>query len=282
MRALALLALLCLTAGCSGVVPDSTGAGPASPTPTATAAPVPTEVNRSAELAPGVTAEGIEDPNALLAAHQQAIDGKHVGLVTGVAYPEGGPGEHRMHASIGPDRERFYVEDYLWDASSANGSAGTPARILRGYGDTEATYIRIEEENTTRYLRNQPLTLQPEAVPRFSVERLVRTLAVERVNRTGDDIRIEGHPTRPISSIRESGRLEAVNVTIVVAPSGRLRYVDFRYPVAHDGGIVPAIGYVNYLGVGVGEVAKPGWLPTAREATANETVETPRTRTATA
>lgn len=266
---------LLLAAGCSGLAGD--------PTPTVTPAPVPTDTpvrTPVPALAPGVTADGVEDPLALVEAHDSALRGtsRTVRLVRTIRYPNGTLVARRVQVTrIAADGERFHT---IID------TGGPEVTSFRGriefWSDGSRLFQEITFDNRTSYAA-MPL----EAYERQSSIRItspggetfflpviaVETRVTGRVTRNGTTLyRLEGTAARPDLLASATDADEPHNATLRALVDARGVVHEFRlaYDGTLDGRPVRVVLTGRYTGVGTTIVDRPSWYRAALNATGME------------
>lgn len=164
----ALVAILVVLAGCTGIGPGTTTPTTTPPTtaaPTTTTA-VPTTPGSNDSLAPGVTVAGIVNPVALMNAHQRALLADGFVLNQTVVVTEGGRVETRttVRTASGPDGEVGLQTGTAWSVDP-DGNAST---ILNDVWMNTATMVSRHVEAGTATYRIQPRLFPPEALVWFS------------------------------------------------------------------------------------------------------------------
>lgn len=268
------LAVLLVTAGCSGLGPVG-GDGGAEPTSSLTPVPIPEDDSRKA-LAPGLTADGVESPRALADGHEASLANRSYRLVANrtVRYENGTLRERLLvDLSLGADRS------YLVETSTAGPSApvflGTPpARAT--FWSNGSTYARqLTRDNRTTYTTFQPSegagTWQywartvpfggQVATPQRFLERTFSAVPVRIAGRVpGEDpaaYRLTGNRTTgPLPGVTDP---RAVDLRATVTAGGLVRSLSLTYVGTVDGEPVRVRWTVRYGAVGNTTVERPSW-----------------------
>lgn len=248
-----LLVALVATAGCSAPFADSTPVA----TETVTPAPVPDESqgpDRTAELAPGLTEEGIVDAASLVGAHTEALfDTSYTARLTTTRTAGNGTvleRYDRVLRTAGPERFRYVL------------TVETPnvERRTDRWRDGERAYEAVTRNGTTTYRTlDDPTT--PTLLSQEGLVRLFRTLPSRVTDtRTADGTttyRVAGGPgdLAPLSNVSyvlhvtDRGRITSFRVTYV-----RETATDRPLDVTVDASVVR---------VGETTVERPAWYDEA-------------------
>ncbi|MFC7228258.1 hypothetical protein N0B31_12660 [Salinirubellus salinus] len=272
------LACLLVLAGCSGLT------APAAPTPaeTVTPAPVPSPPpTPPPDLAPGLTASGVTDAGALLAAHRSHLEGTsfRTNRTVSRTLPDGTV-ESRVvtRARFGADG-RYHVVRTIDGALRER--LGTVARVEQ-YATSERGFRRrVVDDGNATYATVAPADgegPQPTALlPGPTAGREV-LLALSAVNATVTDreradgewrYRLAGTGLRSVAALRSlTGRSDVasianLSVTAVVTESGLVRSYAVTYADRREGGLVRVRRAGRIAGVGATDVSRPDWYATA-------------------
>ncbi|WP_255150421.1 DUF7537 family lipoprotein [Halorarius halobius] len=273
MRAgVAVVAVLALLAGCSG-----TPVGDATPTRTIT----PVEVPASDRIAPGVTADGVVDPQALGAAHAGALDDRSYTLTA----------NHSSTYANGSVRSAYDVRVWLSadrDYRAVSRTAGPEAPVLLGappasgeFWSNGTTYVAaVSHANETRYNRFRPpdgyagtWRYWIEAValdgdPAAAVAGVTRAADPEPVGKrsVGGTVvytLVGDSTTAPAGSDALVDARDA-GVTVNVTETGLVRSYTLRYTATTAAGAtVTVVRRVRYGNVGATTVERPDWFDRA-------------------
>lgn len=271
------LAVLLVTAGCSGFAPvgdDDTG-----PTSSLTPVSVPEEDGRE-ELAPGLTADGVQNPEALADAHAARLENRSYRLVinrTVRDWNESLREQLLLNLSLSTDRS------YLVDTATAgpeapvflgrppaeatfwsNGSVYT-RRLSRDGGPTYTAFQPSEGAGTWQYwARTAPFGGQ-QSSPRGFISRTfaaVPTRTADRqVRENGTTYRLEG--ARAVGPLGEVDDPRAVTLRARVTDAGLVRSVSLSYTGTIGGELVRAHWTVRYEDIGTTTVEQPSWTERA-------------------
>lgn len=268
------LAVLLALSGCGGLF------GGGTPTPTVTPADVPTgspTAPPARELAPGLTGDGIEDPWALAAAHDDALadisyterivdrtrgrDGTERGRVNTTAYVQ--PDPERSH-SIAVSTSR--PDRFAFDADR-----------VEFYREGERRFVAITRANGTEYLafddpgagRSMRLFLLFSSVE-TRVDGTVTRNDTELYRVRSVDLRA---PDQFAAAVGEDDEAEVGNVTVraLVDQWGLVHEYEYAYTVARDGVERRLSRRVEYAALGRTTVERPDWYDEAVNATGTAT-----------
>jgi hypothetical protein len=320
-RVLPVVLLVCLLAlaGCSGFSAggsgSGSGAGPgigndAGSRVSVTPAPVPT-VERTGtsgpRLAPGLAADGVADPDALLAAHRSVLDDTTytVRAVVNATYPNGttyyrtaararvterDDGYHYSSRFDRPNRSTNTLVRYeswsgggtILTAATRRENATEDATIGRSGNtttDRNATYSQDRTYRAIRseYERNTGLYGLPRYGERITAQvGAAETVVRERADTVGSDPYILAiGSVRDLRALADGRFRDPRNATgrLLVDPQGFVREYRLRYTATTpEGYTVRVAESISYSAVGRTAVKRPPWYEKALNAT-NVTVE---------
>ncbi|MEF8852213.1 MAG: hypothetical protein V5A44_06750 [Haloarculaceae archaeon] len=241
------LALVVVLAGCGSVVDGGTTPEEDTPTRTLTPAPVPTSATPTDELVtlpPGVTGDGIADPDALLDAHRSALRNRSYTLRARISVR--GVVSERFTRVESPTR--YYQRDVRY---------GTGSNVTRFASDT-SVYTRSTYDSVTRYDRFEAVI-----PPRSTTVRESRALleldsaAVTRTTRDGHTVFVvrgtyPTHPTLP--GVRN------FSLRVVVEPDGLVRSLHATYVRVEGATRTNVTRSFTYTDVGATTVERPAWV----------------------
>jgi len=280
-----LVALVVVAAALVGGVPGASddsgtqravdgGAGASTPTPFAGAGTVPSTTSTATstpfpELSPapadayppGVNESGIVDPDALLAAHTEAVAGSPHRLV--LTYTEfddlGRTGQRRLVASVDRrDRLRASVSD-----SGAGVGIADPVPRWEAYADGATLYRRFPRYNGTLYRRDGGPTV-PANVVVFGRSYLDRTLRIDSSRLAGTTVRNGTRLFEIVVTGDDDPRTADVRGRLVVDDRGIVRSFRRQY-AANATGKLSATVSLRYEFARV-TADPPPWLSRARAA----------------
>jgi hypothetical protein len=275
----ALLATVIVLSGCSGTFGNGTS------TPTVTPAEVP-PVESTEALAPGLTEAGIDDPVALVGAHERVL--------------------RNASYTVSADIDERFASGELRRRKAANGqyAAGTtPYRLrveLAGtalpepvpyrttvWSDGERGLKAVTRNDTTRYLAVRDLR------PGFAGSRTLYALGPAEENNLqslfaaadrGTVERIERNTTGParyrittdrfsrpnLSAIRPPTAIESAAFSAVVDSRGIIREYRLEYSGEIDGRPVHGVERVRFTDIGTTTVERPPWSDEALNGSRSE------------
>lgn len=271
MRRLLVAGLLVL-AGCGGL-----GGGTPTPAPTA---PAETTAGADAFVAPGVTREGIADPDALARAHGAAVEGRSYVLASErvARYPNGtlrsrltvrvalgaDHGYRATASTAGPEAPTFLGDPPATGTFWSNGTT-----YARRFTHGERTvYNEFEPRQNgagtwSYWVRTVPFGgRQSDPVSFYrAVFWSARSWSVERRPANGTAAyRLVATGTTESGFDPDVTRLRTARLVADVAPSGLVRTLSLRYAGESAGAPVRVRWTVRYRGVGSTAVARPPWL----------------------
>ncbi|WP_123533482.1 DUF7537 family lipoprotein [Halosimplex salinum] len=277
MRAAAVVVVLVVLAGCSGIVP---GPDPDSGPETVTPAPVPTDEG----FPPGIGPSGVTDSSALAVAHAAALDGNAYTLLSNrtVRRPNGSiRSVLAVELELSPSR-RYHV-DVSVRGPDAPVVIGEPPTRAEYWADDE-TYLRRQViDNRTEYSRYDAsedyvgtwrfwlgtvaLDIGPEADLRRTLDSF-RTSVAERTTDDGRElVHIVGTATRSDEFVDDQSDAGAVtNATLhaFVTESGFVESYHVVYDAERaDGSVVRVRRSVRFREVGSTTVDRPSWYDEA-------------------
>ena len=253
--------VLVVLAGCNGVLDGGDGS-----TATVTPAAVPTDrptATAHPALAPGLTRRGIEDPEALLAAHADALDGRSFTTRsnTTVEFPNGSVAARGTSTTYaGPSGEAVRL------VLDRNGT-DEPTRIEAWQRDGELLVNRTYTNGTTTYDRiavggQQRIGTYGAGSLEylFDSTSLAGTSVAERAR--------NGTPVYVVRGRTEGQLMDGTTFRLVVDSDGRIqRYRVTRATFAGNESAT-ATTVVTYDDVGTTPPPeRPAWVDTARERT---------------
>ncbi|MFB6304734.1 MAG: hypothetical protein ABEH47_06175 [Haloferacaceae archaeon] len=247
--------------------PADTGDGPV-PTPGAYAS-WPTPGDGDAAVAPGVTAAGVVDADALARAHADAVRGRSYEWT--VTYREHGLYRGRTGlVAIGTRTVRVESETEFRDAVRIQGTPHTsplPARERVVYADGSSRSVR-STANGTATVDRYPISFTSDGAGRYADR------AASHVRRfaAADETELAGRVTRGgvryrRVSLRDERHAGVIDLrgTLLVAPSGFVRVLRVAYVVPGQDRV--ASFTFRYAAVGATRVSAPAWYDAARNAT---------------
>lgn len=256
-RAVALLVVLVVLAGCSGA--STSDQATTSPEPS-TAAPVPTDAVWGT-VAPGVGEDGVFDAVELASSHRAALEGESVTVrrTLEVTYGNGTVRRWNETAVLGSDRERTSIvrrTDGVVREHWTNGSqiaervtedgAVVSRSVRRSNGFDRVTVARVYERSLPGLFAS---------LERARVERHDERGEIQRYRVTGRSGPLFEADT-PMGLDPERGALR-----ILVDERGFVREYELAYEaVTHDGASVTAFERVEHADVGTSEVPRPPWV----------------------
>lgn len=261
-----LLAVLVLVvAGCSSAPADDR----TTPGSVETPAPVPTEDLPADRIAPGVSIEGIEDPDRLAEAHDSFLTNRSYAMTSGTRYRfENGSLLYQTthNRTVDRARDRQMVVRERW---------GNPnARLHRpdtSYAEWRNGTVAVERTVRGRSVRYHARERRTRRQPSHggSVAMFVAAHDPEVVGK-----RTSGGTTeyvlvaRNVSEVRLLDRLDAdmtaaPRLVAVVTAAGLVREVRLTAHGSYDGTPVRAQYHVRYGAIGTATVDRPPWLADA-------------------
>ena len=247
------LALAVALAGCGAVGGDGgAGAGADGATPTLTPAPVPVVTDTPVALPPGMTGDGVTNPDRLLAAHRSALDGASYTLRVRVGVGEAV--STRVIRLVSPSR--FYTHDVM----------SGPRGNVTQFATDSVVYAKMEYAGVTQYAEfdnDYPPDSQTVQLTRLFLR--VGDAAVYRTTVDGDPaFAVAGsYPVHP-----EAERLRNYTVRAVVEPGGLVRSLNVSYVRDEGPARTNVTRSFTYSDVGSTEVAAPPWVDREFNATA--------------
>jgi len=299
------LAVVLVLAGCGGLTGTESGAGgdigedeangeigdgaAVSVTP----APVPTVENTTAssqELAPGLSATGVSDPDALLAAHRRVLDADPYTVRAVVRVTDANGTVYSRSAATTRVTERgeryYYVGEFVPSKRSdetlvryeswSDGREILTAATRRENGtagenvttDGNTTYRRVPAE----YERNAGIY----GPPRYGERVRAQVSAVETAVRDRTDTVGPTYYTVAITGVRDPSVLESdrlgnarnVSGRLLVSPKGLVREHRVTFTATTPTGMaVRVVESIRYSSVGWTTVERPPWYDAAIAAT---------------
>jgi hypothetical protein len=274
------LLLLLVTAGCAGIGGQNDQSTTA---PTATE----TATGTAEQLAPGVTAEGVEDARALADAHLDALDASD-GFVKQSA------ATRTNESTTGTWNRTFAVEnESVWRLTTVGDGERVAFSVTNGtldfYGDGEYAYWQLQNDtagNTSYGVRSISVYDGSQPIPADQVfesnnyrslyERsLVYSLAanadsVDALDDSEGAVELSGSAGNPPTAFTQTSEVE---FTMTVAEDGRMTAVDLTYE-SEPGTVERTVTFDTGVSDPVGQ---PDWYETAlnetglSEAATNET-----------
>jgi hypothetical protein len=269
-RALA-VGLALLLAGCGALG----GAAPGTDRPTLTPAPVPTAAPTATDepaLAPGLTADGVADLDALVTAHVRAA--RNTSYVWEV-YEADSEWDGNATARPGPAQRVVYVNDsrYLREVALLAATVDGRRSYLRDYarfadGDEEFATWTAARTNGTAYRR----VADPSANGRLAglaADPLFEFLRLEEstVTRLCHDGRTYYRVSGTRDRLLRYGTVEDFRATAVVRADGFVRELRVFFAVYRGSGRSENHYSFTYSQVGTATLDRPAWVATARNET---------------
>jgi hypothetical protein len=266
--AAAAIAVLVLLAGCGSVAPS----GGETPTRTVTAVPIPQDTptpRGPPVLAPGLSTEGVFDAARLADAHERTLSRTSFTAVREERrrYTNGSfRSRYRSVVRMSAEGDRFR---YALNQTDVRDGQRRPQRLAR-YADGSVVYSATTRGGETTYSvlggpadPTAPSVVFPDnATARFGVARLFGAMRFEVIDRRTVDGR-EVYDVGVAEGSRAVGGLRNVSMNATVREDG----VVVAYRLAYDVSDIRVIVDVDFRRIGGTEVAPPGWLPAARNAT---------------
>lgn len=268
--AAALLACaLAATAGCSGTLGDAT------PTPSYTPAPVPSEGG----YPPGVSSAGLEDRRALLQAHESSLANLSYTVTTRTRVTFENGSTYRasdIRRRVAPDDTR-YLSVRFRGAGYAGSTASPVVRLEQWTNESFSLRRWTYANGSSRFERIEPYG---PISPGTSWLSGVDDEATVRVERRSDVVvltqRREFHGFAPGEPRGES------TLRAVVELDGRIQSTRVRSPIRVAGANATALYRTNVSNVGGTAVGTPPWFEDALAATSGAADTGTRTVTRTA
>jgi hypothetical protein len=274
-----LFALLLATAGCSALAP---GSGGGTPSESLTPVPVPGE---AADYPPGVTAEGVVNPERLAFAHDQALGNASYRLHSNRSTYFGNESvRSRIDIDLRLARDRTYLAAVETAGPLGPVILGSPPARARYWANGTLYASRITRESDVIYSltpadRNPFATWQYwSGTAAFGGESSVRASRYERIFRA-IPTRVVGNRTvngttvyvlegrRPSDSSFTAGPADAVGpsgpepaLRATVTEDGLIRSLHLRYRAYDDGDEYDVDWRITYREVGNVTVGEPPWL----------------------
>lgn len=274
-------ALLLVTAGCAGIGGQNDATTTAPTQTTSTEATDTTTTESSEQLAPGVTAEGVEDARALADAHRAILEDaqfvKHEAVT-------------RANESTTATWNRTFVveNESVWRLTTTGEGVGVALDVTNGtqdiYADGERALWRLDDDatgNTSYGVRYVTVDDGVRVLPseevfetndfqRFYDRGLVYTLAasadsVEALDADAGAVELSGSTSDLPTAFTRSGDAE---YTATVTADGLVRSIELSYP-SGDATAELAIEFDTDV---TDPVEQPDWYETAlNETVANQT-----------
>lgn len=251
------LGLVVVTAGCGGgsqtEAPSATPTHRDQPSPTGTAADVP--------YPPGVTDQGVADPEALLAAHRSGLSGESLRVAIQYVVTTNGSGQRaNFTGRVDPSTDRALLHVDL-----AGGTADY-------YAEGNETYVRQVVGTETRYRAGVDapgLTATRLGSDRFVEAALGTANFTPSGTVTRDGTRLVRLEVTAVDrEFGGSGRnaTRTVDGSLLVDEEGVVRHVTVRAAVETDaGGSYEYRVEVHITDVGSTDVDPPDWIDEARD-----------------
>ena len=305
------LAGLLVLAGCGGIGSDGAGgSADAEATLTPVAVPGGTASSRPpvADLPPGVTRDGVEDPFALAWAHTGTLEGRSytVRSVLTVRHPNGTlRGRRRTVARVGADRRRFGVVHVTLGPRPpfrpvGQGAVRAPGRSAF-WSDGRRLLWSTSRPNGTVYRSTPPGGYDPDGSPVserwrgpgdtggeaiYLVLNAVRTTVSGNGTGDGDTVRIRSVGRASAGSVAEAHSIGAayqyplgaefdtvssVDLSAAVTPDGFVREYRFAYTIGDEDARFRVVRRVAYSAVGTTTIPRPEWYDRAVDGAPNGT-----------
>ncbi|PSP81564.1 hypothetical protein BRC81_01005 [Halobacteriales archaeon QS_1_68_20] len=271
---IALVAVVVL-AGCSGLPGGSDDGTPteeptvtdtptpieaSTPTATPESTPIPGDVLADEDLPPGLTADGFDDPSALVDAHNEnlAADGAVTELTVRT---EGDAFESTSTATarIAADGTATVVEEVESDFANVT---------TRVYLDGEQTFTNQTVRGQHIYSAFSSERYRELALPGTNVRQYLTLLnySVKDVEE-GDDGTLVTLTADSVNESYPTGDVEFANVsaTVVVDLDGTIHSISASYDVSSQGSTLTNEVEYELQQRGLTSVAEPAWVDTARE-----------------
>ncbi|TSD14219.1 hypothetical protein DP107_08170 [Haloglomus irregulare] len=288
------LAVLLVTAGCSGFGPAS-DPGDAGPTSSLTPVPVPDDDSRET-LAPGLTADGVESPEALANGHAASLDTRSYRLIANrtVRYENGTLREQLLFdLSLGADRT------YLVETATAGPEApvflGTPPAKAAFWSNGSVYTRRLTRDDETTYTRFRPIdgagTWQywartvpfggGLASPRGFFETTFSSVPTRVTGRApeSDTVSYRLAGDRATGSLPGVDDPRAVDLAATVTTNGLVRSLTLVYNGTIEGEPVRVRWTIRYENVGNTTVNRPSWTDRALDQEARPNAASKRSAT---
>lgn len=259
LGSVAFVVLLAL-AGCSGYI-----SGLDTPQPTQT----PSEPEHVA--APGITTEGVTDPERVADAHAAALANRSYKrwAVTTINGSRGRSAEATELLKVGPDGNRLRVTNYSGFSDVAYGSDGSPPFLEEhiwwdgnhsysaqiGRADNDIAYARTQ--------RNTIARITPRVERNVEILTLFNTTNVTQITHKGwVAYRLEASNNQNSPNQQSDLRVVAVIDAFGRLHKLRLESVSDSFYLLHDGGKVTIT--ITYDGIGNTTVTQPAWVEKAK------------------
>jgi hypothetical protein len=236
------LAMAVALAGCGAIVGGGPGPDSRTASQTLTPAPIPAVTATPVPLPPGVTGDGVRDPEALFGAHQSFLEGKSYTLRTRVRIGE--TSVRRLIRQETPDR--YYTHD----------SQPGPRGNVTQFAANGSTYVRSAFAGVVRYDRL-------DAVQRPNSQTVEQSVAFFRPERVRvARATVDGRPAFEITGVNldypDAPGVRNYTLRAVVEPSGFIRSLDVSYVRTEDGRSVEHS--FAYADVEATTVDRPDWV----------------------
>lgn len=235
--------LLIIFAGCGSLSADQENV-----TDPVTPAPLPSDTPEAKSIAPGVTSNGVEDPNALIAAHMALIENQSYTLVVRQSITERNGSQHRgLNARVALDENRSYRMQLVLEGMETNRSVWPPPK---------------DEIQTWRYWVNFYLfgsSVEGELREWFqSVDTQVADIdhpdKVDLISITGTRFENQGGI---VGGANRS--IENIDFRAVITERGLIQEIEVSYVRIRHGELEYVSESIRFTAVGNTTVADPGW-----------------------
>lgn len=277
-----LIVLVCvILAGCSSTAGNPTPSRTVSPAPV----PSPDAPTTPAPFPPGLTANGVDDPTDLAAAHATALNGSYVLRANQTFRAENGSllAQRAITVRLGPNHERFYTTLRV-RGPLATHEYGTPPIRAEFWSDGEQ-YLRAV--NGTEYGTYTPAVSysggyvigtgeywvtvvapggQPhqDIAPLFSATELRVTSRDHRYGRVRYRLRsVDRSQREPLARIEPVDDIRNLSFKTTVDGRGLVKSYRLTYTGQLYGRTVRVTRTVRYAGVGTTTVPQPAWYDKA-------------------
>lgn len=269
-----MLAALLVTAGCSGLGPID-GSGGDTATSSLTPVPIPESDDRE-ELAPGLTPDGVESPEALADGHAASLTNRSYRLVVNqtVRY-ENGTLREQLLLDLSVAADRSYLADTATTGPEAPVFLGTPPARAAFWSNGSVYTRRLTRDDQTTYTTFQPTdgagTWQywartvpfggRQASPREFLGRTFSSVPVQITRRVPAEDTVTYWLTGreavgPLPGVSDP---RAVDLDARVTTNGLVRSLTLSYVGTVDGETVRVRWRVRYEDVGNTTVERPSW-----------------------
>lgn len=276
VRVAAAVALVVLSAGCSGFV----GGGESTPTltPAEVPTPEPTPTDPRVGIAPGVTSSNVTHPGFLAQRHADAVE--HTSYVLVERYRE-----DRQFGNVTSDlhrTQRIVVENatvYRREVSNRHRAiVDGEAQYLHGYAeyaDGNALYKSwLSSDDNQRVYRRSPDPTQRLAYGSIVMDEISEYLSLENATVTRYYVANSDYQHYQVTGSREAlptySAVDNYTATAVIREDGFVRSLNVTFEAENNGREIDAHYTFAYSEVGAATVTPPDWVEEAREEPAGD------------